>query len=86
MKGSGHMVGIPLGLWPRQSRQLPSAQGAPGAEGQLPSFGAYIQIFMVGRKPSRAQGPLSGGRARGYWRWQPRPPSAQKALIPSGTG
>lgn len=60
IRGSG---GNPLGLWPHQSRQLPHR--VPGGEGQLPSVGVYIQIFMVGRKPGGTQRPLPGGRARG---------------------
>lgn len=52
----------------------------------MPICRAYIQIFMVGRKPGGAQRLLSGGRARGHWEWRPRPPSARKALIPSGAG
>lgn len=55
---SGQLVGIPLRLWPCQSRQLPALlHRVPGVEGQLPSLGAYIQIFMVGKRAGGVGGP-----------------------------
>lgn len=69
---SGGLLGIPQRLWPRQSRQLPGR----GAEGQLPSVGAYIQILMVGRKPGRGPEASSRRKGKGALGVAPEAPSA----------
>ena len=64
---SGQLGGIPLRLWPCQSRQLPALpHKVPGVEWQLPSLGAYIQVFMVGKGGGGGRGrPEASFRRKG---------------------